>query len=56
MKLARRTNGLKVNTAIKSGGLNSINHNRRAALKVRTGVKSGGLNSINHNVTVLSAK
>jgi hypothetical protein len=46
--------GLKVRTTIKSGGLNSTNHNR-AAIKVRTTIKAGGLNSTNHNRALLAA-
>lgn len=40
--------GLSVKTAIKAGGLTSLNHNR-AGLKVTSAVKAGGLASMNHN-------
>ncbi|MDB4982193.1 MAG: hypothetical protein JWM82_2945 [Myxococcales bacterium] len=41
------SNGLKVTTGVKAGGLSTVNHN--GALKVATGVKAGGLSGLNHN-------
>ena len=35
-----KTNGLRVTTGVKAGGLNTANHTR-GALKVRAGVKAG---------------
>ena len=35
-------------SAVKAGGLSTVNHNR-GALKVRSAVKAGGLSTVNHN-------
>jgi hypothetical protein len=39
--------GLSVKTAIKAGGLSTVNHNS-SGLKVRSAVKAGGLSTVNH--------
>ena len=46
--------GLTVQTAIKAGGLQMVNHNVRG-LKVHAGVKAGGW-SVNHNVRGLKVR
>jgi hypothetical protein len=44
--ISTKTTGLKVNAAIKAGGI-WANHNR--GLAVRSTVKAGGLNHTNHS-------
>jgi hypothetical protein len=52
MKTTTTTQGLKVRTSIKAGGM-GLNHNQTLVrgLKVRTGTKAGALN--NHNQTLV---
>ena len=46
-KIAKGTNGLKVKSSVRAGGLSAMNHSARG-LKVKSSVKAGGLN-FNHN-------
>ena len=53
----KTNSGLKVKTAIKAGGLNSLNHNAapKAGLRVKSAIKAGGM-KCNHNASVRRAQ
>jgi len=54
MKTNKKNSGIKVNAGVKSGSLNTVNHNRNG-LRVRAGVKAGTMiQSANHNVRLLA--
>ena len=46
--------GLKIKTAIKAGGLGTLNHNR-TGLKIKTAIKAGHIAMQNHNTRLLVA-
>jgi len=47
-EMAKRSK-LTVKSAIKAGGLPTVNHNGRA-IRVRSAIKAGGLPTVNHNM------
>ncbi|HEY4186973.1 MAG TPA: hypothetical protein VGP07_17990 [Polyangia bacterium] len=51
--------GIRVKSAIKAGGVGSMNHNatttKSAGIRVKSAIKAGGVGSMNHNATVRGA-
>ena len=49
--------GIKIKSAVRAGGLMSINHNAapvKKGIKIKSAVRAGGLMSINHNAVCLA--